>query len=312
MSTARALARLAPGLLLLALGARHAAAHGTADADFERRIRFYSEKVARHPNLAVAHARLGAAYLDKARDDRDVRWLDRACLALGRSLEIQPNFEAFEAMAAASNFMHDFDAAVRWAHRAARIHPGDTEIKALLMEAYLASGRHREASELLDLDTPAVDFYDAAARGLWWTSRHRHANARRAFDDAARFAAAAGETRGVVWARVRAAGALIDAGRAEDAATLLDTAAALDPHDVLLGLYRARLAEARDQLERALELYESWLDDHASAEDRLRAAAIADRLGLDDRALDHHGRAVEASAIDWRTPACTGLKPPSG
>jgi hypothetical protein len=85
---------LAVGLLLAAESAGCAARLRSDAPGAEERIRYYSARVREHPRLYPAHAQLGSAYLDQARETLDPASLARARTALARSLEIQESFAA--------------------------------------------------------------------------------------------------------------------------------------------------------------------------------------------------------------------------
>ena len=110
-------------LLGIALVAGCSLPSGSATPGTDARIDYYLEKTASHPRLYPAHAQLGAAFLQKAKESHDPLCLEKAHRALERSVEIQPNFSAFKAMADLCNFSHRFEEALRWADRAAEAFP---------------------------------------------------------------------------------------------------------------------------------------------------------------------------------------------
>ncbi len=231
-------------LFLLLLVASGASGHEPPTTTIEQRIHFYSQKVAQHPRLSAAHVQLAVAYLDKAREDHDSKWLDQVFSNLTRSIEIQPNFPAFKAMAAASNFAHDFAGTLEWARLAAEVNPADSEILAMRVEAFLGLGRPDDALKLLPpAGSRAGDFHTAAARALWFAAQSRHDESLECFLEAAELAQTQGVTEWVVWAWASAAGALLDAGRLDAARSYLEAASKLDPGHPLLRLQQAELVK---------------------------------------------------------------------
>ncbi len=282
-----------------------------APSDVDARIRFYSNKVSQHPRLHQAYALLAVAYLDKARESLDPAFLKQARSALERSITIQPNFLAFKTMAAVSNFTHRFDDALRWGKRAAEAYPNDTAVTGLLVEAYMGLGRYEEAAKLLPpTGAKPGDFYTAAALGRWLASQRRYTEAVDAFLDAATFAQTEGVIDLVIWARVRAAGALLDWGRPGPARSHLIEAASLGvaaSNQVVrkqLRLHWAEFYEAEGQLEKALAVYEALLEEQDDPEISRKTFLLARWHNQEHRAQRHFEaaekgfqRAIEAGEV---------------
>jgi tetratricopeptide (TPR) repeat protein len=261
------------------------------------RIRYYEARVAESPELYPALARLGEAYLDRARASHDPRFLTQARAALERSIAIQTNAEALKTMTAVCTYSHRFADALRWARRAAEAHPEDRGITALQVEAHLALGQVDEAGALLSgASPPATSFHDAAARGTWLAAQGRAEEAASSFLQAAERAEAQKARDLAVWARVSSAGVWIDAGKPERARPLLDAVARTDPDDALLQLHQAELHEAEGRPEAALAAYEALLVRGDDPEIHRRAFTLARQLGRRDVARRHF-EAAEASFL---------------
>ncbi len=196
-------------------------------------------------------------YLEKARLTYDPAWLREIFSAVESSLAIQPNLEAFKMKARAFNYGHRFEQALEWGRRAQEAFPGpDSEVIALLVEAYVGLGLADEAEKLLPPPGSAVgDFRTAGALGRWLASEKRWDGAVAAFSQASRLARAARAREFVVWAEVSSAGILIDSGRLEEARLHLEAARRLDPDDVELLIHSAELLEAEGRAQEALASY---------------------------------------------------------
>lgn len=258
----------------------------------DERIRFYSNKVSQHPRLHQAYALLSVAYLDKARETLDPVFLTKAASNLENSITIQPNFLAFKTMTALANFRHRFDTALRWGERAAEASPHDTEVTALLVEAYMGLGQYHEAAKLLPpVGSKPGDFYEGATLGQWLTSQLRYAEAVDAFLDAASFAHAEGVVDLVVWAEVRAGGALLDWGHPGQARLHLEVAASLKCSNKVirreLSQHWAELDEAEGRLEKALDRYGLLLDEQDIPDIHHKAFLLAQWLHKDLQAQRH-------------------------
>lgn len=261
----------------------------------ESRIQFYQNKIAQHPRLYPAYAQLAIAYLDKARTTHEAAWLTKARSALKQSLDIQPNFLAYKAMTAVSNFSHRFKDTLRWGQRAAATLPEDTEVVAMLVEAHMGLGDHDKARSLLPPEgTKPSDFYTAAALGQWLSAMNRYDEAYDAFQAAARFAEKENVTPLFVWATIRAAGTRIDSGKPDLARPLLDRAGKRAPDNPELSIHRAEIFTAEGRLEDALAVYQRLLETDNNAAVHHLAFTTATKLGLESRASIHF-KAAEAS-----------------
>lgn len=279
------------GLLMWALGSVLAglASCGPAStsSDWDAAIGFYRQKVARDPRLYPAYAQLGASYLARARVTLDPTDVAAAREALDRSVQIQPSFAAYKTMAAVSNFSHRFNDAIRWAQRAHEASPEDGAVTAQLVEAYLGLGRIDDAAALLQLDQPPADYYRIVAMGHWLAAQPRMDDAVDAYVAAAQLAREAQVDELAVWAQVRAAGLVLDAGRADEARQYLEAGARLRPDDFWLRVHQAELREAEGRLDEALAIYERLLRQTPNPTIHAQAWAVARRLGRPDRARRH-------------------------
>src|SRR5207253_10362213 len=73
---------------------------------------------------AVLLARLGAAYLQKARETGDPTWYAKAETVLRRSLQVEPdNDDALNGMGVLALARHQFAEALDWGNRAVKLNP---------------------------------------------------------------------------------------------------------------------------------------------------------------------------------------------
>jgi tetratricopeptide (TPR) repeat protein len=265
---------------------------GENPGDPALRIRFYEAKLQEHPTLFAGHAELGAAYLDRARETHDVSWLARAHASLERSLELQPNPNAFASLAALCNFSHRFACALENAERAARGDPTAAGLRALRIEAHLGLGELQKAEQLIDASgaTDGAAFALPAARGRWLAEQKRFDEALQAFVEAARQARGAGASELTLWAEVNAAGTMIDSGRPALARPHLEAATGLLPAswsmEALLKVHWAELHDLEQRPAEALREYESILTRQPDPEIYRRAYLLARKLGQDQRAVE--------------------------
>jgi tetratricopeptide (TPR) repeat protein len=259
----------------------------------EKRIRYYRAKVKASPINYPAWALLAAAHLDKMKASADPAGVPQVETALERSLAIQPNLTAYKVAAALANYRHHFADALDWTQKAARTAPEDTEIVAMQVEALLALGRSDEARALLPpASTIPDDFYFAASLGQWAMAEERWNTAHAAFRRASELADEQDAPSFVLWAEVRASGALLDSGRAEAARDHLQRAARVDPTDVDLRIHRSEYLEALGRLDAAFDLVESITQERSDPSVHRRAWDLARALGREDAAKSHFEAAV--------------------
>jgi len=132
-------------VVLVFLGVRDYQQAGT---DADARIRYYQAKIG-GPATYPAHARLGAAFLQKARDTGQAEYYDDAERYLERSIGFQRNFEAARWLAAAYSARHKFQQALPYAREAVSAMPSDIESQAALFDAHLGLGDREAASAIL-------------------------------------------------------------------------------------------------------------------------------------------------------------------
>ena len=265
-------------------------------ADASIRVRFYQDAVMHAPDHYAALALLGAAYLEQARDHGDLDLLGKALESLERSVAIQPNLEAFVALAEHCLYRHRFMEGKSWIERAHAAAPGDPALLTLRVEARLGLGELVEATQLVDEARAGMEiarrpreyqFILETASGACLVSRGDSASAKAAY---LRASVVAPDPDLALWSKVRAAGVELDAGRFEAAAPLLEEAARLKPHDRFLRIHQAELLEASSQPAAALLLYEQLIAEQDEADLRRRAYSLSKSLGRPHVAQFHFDR----------------------
>ena len=264
----------------------------------EERVRYYSDHIAESPHLYPMYTQLGIALLDRTRETHDPTLLAKAREAEAAALSIQDNFESLMAMAAIQNYSHRFEDAIRWGKRAAKASVGgdasrDPAVDAVLVEAYLGFGQGEEAAKLVPRSAEeAHDFHAAASLGRCLTEAGRPAEAERAYSRAAELARREDAPALAAWAETAAAGALIDSGRAPEAAPHLEESGRLAPATTFLLQHRAEAAQATDRNAEAMALLEEILRrDPDPAVEAL--AYMAARKSADAASTERHFRSAQ-------------------
>jgi tetratricopeptide (TPR) repeat protein len=114
-------------------------------------IRFWQWKVSRDPDDYFNYDRLGAAYIQKARETGDITYYSLAEQALGKSLALESkDREAVSALAHMATVYfgeHRFPDAIDYAQRAAALKTGDVSQYAIIGDAQLEMGEYGKAAD---------------------------------------------------------------------------------------------------------------------------------------------------------------------
>ena len=269
-----------------------AQAPAIAEPTIDQRIAFYSKKLEQHPTLFVVYTQLAAAYLDKAREDLNPKWLKLAEQNLDKSLKIYANFDAYKGMEVLNAYRHRFAEARRWGEPAYKMVADDYEVLAVLVEADLGLGDIDAAIKRLPpLDSEPQQFHVAVAMANVYKAKHRYTEARKLFLIAEQFANAQGYPYLALWSRTNAAGMLIDSGRAKEALPDLEAATKMRKGDSILRLHWSEYHEGIGEPEKALSIMESMLEDANHPSYHYRAYKLSKKLGYAEKAKAHYAAA---------------------
>lgn len=308
-STRRAVGLL-PALAVLVLFDNPAArAHGDGALDADSRIAYHVARLEQMPTLYPSMTELGRAYLDKAQSTSDPTWIRQARAEVERGLKVQETFEGYRAMMMIENYAHQFRRAVIWGEKAAAASLNgaadpDPEIRAGLIEAYVALGEAKKAERYLpDPKVPSENFEGATALAKWRLTHGDPAGAAREYERAAALARKARSLELEAWARVAWARAELASGRVDEADRhLLEARFAIHDHgeSAVLASTTAEVLMARSRAVEALRVLETTIEKRPEdGELHWRAYRIAKRLGSD--VAERHFQASERSyrrAID--------------
>lgn len=204
-----------------------------------------------------AHVKLGAAYLQKARETGDISYYARAEDAALRAIEINPSgLLALNLLGSGALGLHEFQDAKMWAERAIRLSPGDADAYGVLGDAQVELGEYDDATAnyqtMVDLK-PSLSSYS------------RVSHIRRLIGDtdgaieAMKLAVSVGGTsaENTAWAWVQLGNLLFDAGQIDEASTYYANAIEVfnGYHIALVGLAKARAAQG--EYGQAISLLES-------------------------------------------------------
>ena len=242
--------------------------------------------------LFVVYTQLAAAYLDKAREDLNPKWLKLAEQNLEKSQKIYSNFDAYKGLEVLNAYRHHFAEARRWGEIAYKIAPDDYEVLAVLVEADLGLGDIDAAIKRLPpLTSEPQQFHIAVAMANVYKARHQYAEARKLFLIAEQFAKVQGYPYLELWSRTNAAGMLIDSGQPQAARADLEAATKMRKGDSILRLHWSEYHEGIGEPEKALGILESMLEDANHPSFHYRAYQLSKELGYAEKAKAHFAAA---------------------
>jgi tetratricopeptide (TPR) repeat protein len=259
---------------------------GFAAGDTAAQIARLEQRVERAPDDAEALGLLGLAYQQRARETGDPSFHPRSQEALDRSLALVPGSDlALTGLATLAATRHRFEDSRGLAARALELNPYSAEALGILGDSLVELGRYREAFAAFDRMAalkPGLPSYArvAYARELKGMTR----SAATAMALAARSAPAAGESG--AWALVELGNLRFNSGRLRLAERAYDEALARFPgyHRAQDGL--ARVAAARGQVDEAVALYRTAIDDVPLPEYAGRLGETLAAAGRDDAARE--------------------------
>jgi pentatricopeptide repeat protein len=260
---------------------------------YARKLTYYGAIIDKHPDHYPAHASIAAAYLEKARSTNDPADLAKAREYVRRSIEIQPNYQAFKVYATIEGFAHHFKESIDWAQKAASsaadIGP-DPETASILVDGYLGLGETEEAKKVVE-NIQDEGFYTSAAKGHYFKAIGENEKAAEEFQNAARFALMQNAADAQSWAEVMAAGVWIDAREPDRALPFIEKAEQIVPGSKAAEIHRAEYLVAKGKPEEAIDVYGSILKKAEDGEIHRRMFFLLKNLGREKEAGSHFEKA---------------------
>lgn len=272
---------------------QHAPPAPSGQSDVDSKIAYYRSRIG-GPASYPAEARLGLAYLQKARESGQPEYSERALRHLLCSLEHQPNFEALLGAALVCIERHEFTKALGYAEQAVTTMPTDLDAQGVLFDSLLALGETQRAAQVADKMLQLKPGFAAFTRRAALNSYRGELRAAvEAMERACKYADDApllASTR--AWARVRLGSLHI--ANCEPAAARQNYQAALRlyPGYFLALEHMAELDAAEGRIDKAIHIYRDLLKRIPTPNYRLALAELYVLAGEERKANAERQKAV--------------------
>jgi tetratricopeptide (TPR) repeat protein len=264
----------------------------------EIEIAALEESIRQNPPNPATQARLGNAYLQKARATIDPIYLSKAEALFKKTLELNSHdFEAMAGMGSICLSRHEFRDAIGWGERGLAINPWSSELYGILGDANVELGDYGRAVELfqkmVDL-RPQLSSYSRVSY-----MRELHGDLLGAID-AMRMAVSAGgvQRENTAWARIHLGSLYINlrdypSAQKEFEAALTDFP---DYMHAYAGLANLRIAQGRES--EALELYKRVVQTIRLPSYRIVLADLYNATGEPDLAKREYAEIKEIESFN--------------
>jgi lipopolysaccharide biosynthesis regulator YciM len=221
-------------------------------------IAFFARRASEDPWSAADRARLGALYLQRARETGNFNDYRRAESLAVKALRLREahNDETFTILASARLAQHDFTGALAAARTLVARNPDEPRDQALLGEVLLELGRYAQADTIFRSLESQTDRLSVASRLMrWYELTGRMAQTKQIARYSLRRAADAGATtrEQLAWFHLRLGELELKSGEVERAESLFVAGLAAFPRDYRLLGALSRAAAMRDDWTAAID-----------------------------------------------------------
>jgi tetratricopeptide (TPR) repeat protein len=271
--------------------------------DLDGVIETLQRRVRLVPGDAGAAATLGLAYLQAGRLRADPAFYPRAEEALGQALATDAgSFDGSLGMGLLALGRHDFHEALVWGRRAEELNPYSADSLGVIGDAQIELGRYDAAGRTYQRMVDLRPSLDSLARASYYLELTGETG--RAISAMRRAVALAGSPADAAWAGYQLGELYFGIGDLLRARDAYGTAARTDPRSVLPTIGLAKVAVARGETDRGLDLLLAVITRYPSPEAVILAGDVASATGERKLAAEQYSlvraidRLAEANGVD--------------
>lgn len=217
-------------------------------------IAVLQSKVSQDPENVFSLSQLGLAYLQKGRLSSDPSYFPKAQELFDQTLSMDPqNLDALVGSGLLANAQHKFDEGLRWGREASKVSPYDPDALGVQVDSLVELGRYKEASVTLQRMVDQKPDLASFSRVSYLRELNGDvAGAIAAMNLALGATTVTGDDAG--WVRAQLGDLFFNSGRLNRASEFYETAIEVAPELAVAQAGRARVAAARGDLDRAIEI----------------------------------------------------------